>query len=504
MNTNIYRSSIDPNFGFNRLSIGNPFNYYTFQNTYNLGGNRYSTITYRTAPKPQYYNQYILQENKIGLKTNPRAEPMTNVFNLNNSNVIIEQKNNPYYNSNNYPQRMDNVKDLMNYTYSERVPKYSSKTTNPIISNFVPYAANTTIKPSGQSNNEANSIPRSSRIPQSKKNIYSSLINNSPFESNNQNVFNNNATKNNENKAKEINNAFLMTDIQLKNNNNITRNSAPLKPKKELIKGEIVSDSNSKEFYKESKGGLVRNYGYYEDHGTRDYMEDQGKSVENLNGDPNKILFCLFDGHGGGQISKFLQENFSTYMKKMMPLKNKFAINKLFQIIDEEIKKLNFPQAGSTAAIAYIERKENGQKILSCMNVGDTRCVLVNKNDVIRMSYDDRVDDPKEQERIKKQGGIIFNERIYGLLMLSRCFGDWAIKEYGVSNEPHIYEQELNDDNLFLILATDGVWDVIKDEELLELTKTNTNSLEISKNIIVEALNRGSQDNISCFVIKLK
>ena len=188
----------------------------------------------------------------------------------------------------------------------------------------------------------------------------------------------------------------------------------------------------------------------------------------------------------------------------MMPLKNKFAINKLFQIIDEEIKKLNFPQAGSTAAIAYIERKENGQRILSCMNVGDTRCVLVNKNDVIRMSYDDRVDDPKEQERIKKQGGIIFNERIYGLLMLSRCFGDWAIKEYGASNEPHIYEQELNDDNLFLIIATDGVWDVIKDEELLELTKTNTNSLEISKNIIVEALNRGSQDNISCFVIKLK
>ena len=125
MNTNIYRGSIDPNFGFNRLSIGNPFNYYTIQNTYNLGGNRYSTITYRTAPKPQYYNQYILQENKIGLKTNPRAQPMTNVFNLNNSNVLIEQKYNPYYNSNNYPQRMDNVKDLMNYTYSERVPKYS-------------------------------------------------------------------------------------------------------------------------------------------------------------------------------------------------------------------------------------------------------------------------------------------------------------------------------------------------------------------------------------------
>ena len=190
-------------------------------------------------------------------------------------------------------------------------------------------------------------------------------------------------------------------------------------------------------------------------------------------------------------------------MKKMLPLKNKFAINKLFQILDEEIKKLNFPEVGSTATIAYIERKENGRKFLRCMNVGDSRCVLVNRKEVIRMSYDDRVDDPKEQERVKRQKGVIYNGRICGLLMLSRCFGDWAIKEYGITVEPHIYEQELNDDNLFLIMATDGVWDVIKDEELMALTRTNSNSLEIAKNIIVEALHRGSQDNISCFVINL-
>ncbi len=511
MNTNFYyRSSIDPNFGFNRLSIGNPFNYYTTQNMNNVGVSRYSTLTYNTAPKPQYYNLYLLQENKLGLKTNPRAPPMTNVFNLNTANVRSEQKYNPYYNSNNYPQRMDNIKDLMNYTYSERVPKYSMKNPNPIIGNYPPYAKNNAIQPELQRNNIFNSIPRSSRIPQTQQNIYTYFINNTRFEDNYQTVLDNNPTSN-ENKVKEINDGFLTTDIQLKNNNNtdiqfiknnnITKNG--LNGKSGSINREIVSDSNSKEFYNESKGGLVKNYGYYEDHGSRDYMEDQGKSVENLNNDPNKILFCLFDGHGGDQISKFLQENFANYMKKMLPLKNKFAINKLFQILDEEIKKLNFPEVGSTATIAYIERKENGRKFLRCMNVGDSRCVLVNRKEVIRMSYDDRVDDPKEQERVKRQKGVIYNGRICGLLMLSRCFGDWAIKEYGITVEPHIYEQELNDDNLFLIMATDGVWDVIKDEELMALTRTNSNSLEIAKNIIVEALHRGSQDNISCFVINL-
>ena len=119
------------------------------------------------------------------------------------------------------------------------------------------------------------------------------------------------------------------------------------------------------------------------------------------------------------------------------------------------------------------------------------------------MTYDDRVDDKKEYDRIIKQGGIIYNERIYGQLMLSRCFGDWNIKEYGVIVEPHISKAELTNEDLYLIIATDGVWDVIEDEECLRLTQSNSNTFQICKNIVVESLNRGSQDNISCFVIKL-
>ena len=48
------------------------------------------------------------------------------------------------------------------------------------------------------------------------------------------------------------------------------------------------------------------------------------KAIENFNNDPNKILFGLFDGHGGGQVSKFLQENFATYMKQMTPFNDYF------------------------------------------------------------------------------------------------------------------------------------------------------------------------------------
>ena len=80
------------------------------------------------------------------------------------------------------------------------------------------------------------------------------------------------------------------------------------------------------EYYKESKGGLVSSYAYSEEPNLihREYMEDTGIAIENFNNDPNKILFGLFDGHGGEQVSKFLQKNFALYMKQMLPFTNHF------------------------------------------------------------------------------------------------------------------------------------------------------------------------------------
>ena len=67
----------------------------------------------------------------------------------------------------------------------------------------------------------------------------------------------------------------------------------------------------------------------------------------------------------------------------------------------------------------------------------------------------------------------------------------------------NITKIEIVDDDLYLVIASDGVWDVIKDEEIslfIEIYKDENN---ISKNLVKECLNRGSTDNISCFVIRL-
>ena len=542
MNTNYYmKNTINPNFGFNKLSIGNPFNFYGYENskTSYLKPN-YSTFTHK-VPRVKMYNDFILEENKVGLKTNPKQPPMTNTYNLNTNVVKTEQKYNPYFAANNYPQWMDKVKDLMNYTYNEEkatIYYNTSKINNNSYTNNV---------------NNISTAPPSSRVPRIENNVYSNFINkNYHYIGNNKTNLNqksgvgninninlqnnvnstNNINYSNQNPAlpnktgyttnyytiqnNSINNNQVYNinqinnNLQLSNQNtnyikNITPNSQIQNVMPYTI-NEIISDNNSTEYYKESKGGLVKSYAYCEEPNPnhRQYMEDQGIAIENFNNDPNKIIFGLFDGHGGDQVSKYLQENFAIYMKQMMPFNNYFQdfVN-LFKTLDEKVKSLNCPDAGSTATIVYIER-QNDKKYLYCINVGDSRCIIINKKGIMRLSKDDRVEDPNEKERIIKEGGFIYNGRIHGILMLSRCFGDWGIKNYGVSCEPHIAKIEINDDDLCLVIASDGVWDFMKDEEFKVLMDTKMNSLDICKDIITESLNKGSSDNISCFVINFK
>ena len=273
-----------------------------------------------------------------------------------------------------------------------------------------------------------------------------------------------------------------------------------------LFRSEKISDINLSEYY-EDKCSLVLNYSYKEDSNSkyRDYMEDKARAIENLNGDENNLLFCLFDGHGGSEVSSYLQNNFHIYMKNHFPFtpnEKLFFFSNLFKDIDKKLKELNYIEVGSTAVIVYIT-KENYKKYLYCINVGDSRCLLIKANEWKRLSYDDRASDKNEYDRIIKEGGIVMDGRVYGQLMLSRAFGDWELKEYGVSIEPHVNKIEIKKEDLFVVMASDGVWDVVEDSEVYKMSLLANNSKDLCKSIMKAAVENSSFDNISCFVIQL-
>ena len=87
--------------------------------------------------------------------------------------------------------------------------------------------------------------------------------------------------------------------------------------------------------------------------------------------------------------------------------------------------------------------------------------------------------------------------------MLSRAFGDWELKSYGVISEPHVTKININENDKYVAIATDGIWDVLDDADVYEISKNIDNPKDFVDKVVEKALNKGSMDNISCFIIKL-
>jgi serine/threonine protein phosphatase PrpC len=104
---------------------------------------------------------------------------------------------------------------------------------------------------------------------------------------------------------------------------------------------------------------------------------------------------------------------------------------------------------------------------------------------------------------------MIFQNRVFGSLSLTKSFGDTDFKNYGVNAIPNITKEVLIDNySKYIILGSDGIWDVINQNHLKNILDINTensnfNSKNFCEKIVHNAIKLGSQDNISCVVIKL-
>ncbi|TVU47608.1 hypothetical protein EJB05_07214 [Eragrostis curvula] len=117
---------------------------------------------------------------------------------------------------------------------------------------------------------------------------------------------------------------------------------------------------------------------------------------------------------------------------------------------------------GSTAVVAVV-----GPRHLVVANCGDSRAVLCSGGVAIPLSSDHKPDRPDELERIHAAGGrVIFwdGARVFGMLAMSRAIGDSYLKPYVISDpEVRVVERKDGEDE-FLILASDGLWDVVSNE----------------------------------------
>ena len=245
-------------------------------------------------------------------------------------------------------------------------------------------------------------------------------------------------------------------------------------------------------------------------------------------------FFVVCDGHGGSEVAKCVAPLLLKCLmnsKKTYPLEDQYIMRVCHGIQNSLIKHSGkiAEHCGSTALVVILYIDANKKRQLQIINIGDCRAVLSRDCMAIPLTSDHKPSWPKEKERIRRVNlKYKTNERIHfsegdfriGDLSVSRSFGDIDNTPY-VTHIPDIYDCALCPNDEFLIMACDGVWDVLGSEEAVHFVYDhyNDNSTNLynipglyppetpyrTKNIAEKlahyALARGSQDNISVIII---
>lgn len=239
-------------------------------------------------------------------------------------------------------------------------------------------------------------------------------------------------------------------------------------------------------------------YKEYQNSQYNKYMEDIGLTLPNFCGNSHKNLFAIFDGHGGDTSAKICVEQFPKIFETKLKMSKdvESSLKATFKELDEKTKESMCIQVGNTATIVYIE-----DTCLYCANVGDSKSVLLSRKAARKITYDDICTDEAEIKRVTSEGGQIIEQRLGGVLAISRSIGDHDLKSSGLSSVPHITKINLTSLDKYCVLASDGVWDVISEDMLVKLSQFAKDVSDFAEIIIKKAVDLGSMDNISCIVI---
>ena len=202
-------------------------------------------------------------------------------------------------------------------------------------------------------------------------------------------------------------------------------------------------------------------------------MEDTFCHADKVANDASCGIFGVFDGHGGLTVSEHCAEMFPIELRKEIqqnPNELYNTLESVFKKIDGQVAMLDSDHCGSTACVAVVRREIN-HNVLYVSNAGDTRAVLSNNGQAQRLSKDHKATDPQEVERVKAEGGQIMDGRVGGGLAITRAIGDHAFKNFGVTCVPYTVRHVLRPFDKFLVIATDGIWDTVSDEEAISLCR---------------------------------
>lgn len=214
--------------------------------------------------------------------------------------------------------------------------------------------------------------------------------------------------------------------------------------------------------------------------GWRIHMEDSHTHILSLPDDPGTAFFAVYDGHGGANVAQYAGKHLHKFVTKRPEYGDdvKRALQRGFLDIDEAMlndESLKEQMAGSTAVAVMVKNDR-----LYCANAGDSRAIACINGKLDVLSFDHKPNNASELERIKRAGGYVEYNRVNGYLALSRALGDFSLKRNGdklpeeqvVTAYPDVEERAVGEGYEFMVIACDGIWDVLPSQSVMEFVLT--------------------------------
>jgi len=256
--------------------------------------------------------------------------------------------------------------------------------------------------------------------------------------------------------------------------------------------------------------------------------QDRGIAVSPFCQTEAKSFFGVFDGHGalGHEVATYVQKHLPEEVASQPNLQTEpeLALAKAFVDCNTKLAKghVDCTFSGTTVIVCYIEGKT-----LYSANAGDSRAVLARleggKFLAVPLSSDQKPEREDEAKRIKlnhgrveackgPRGEDIGPQRVWlqhqdvpGLAM-TRSFGDLIAASVGVIPHPEVWKRTLDRDDKFMILASDGVWEFISNQEAVDMVAKCKDSEEACKALFEEATRRWQNeeeviDDITCLIV---
>jgi len=246
--------------------------------------------------------------------------------------------------------------------------------------------------------------------------------------------------------------------------------------------------------------------------GSQFQMEDANMVAYPFDNNAHQGLFCVFDGFAGPECSrdatKALPKVLSAELarrggsEKMRDLKD--MLPAVFAAADAELIK--HEDLGCTATMAFVWQHEDGTRYLQAANVGDSSIYLCRGGKAIMLAVEHKASSPAEHERVAAMGIDISPgaTRINGVAV-ARAFGAHFIKSknLGIISEPYVSPvYELGTDDKFIIIASDGVWDIVSGQEACDLVKDDPGAAEMASHLVRYVIsNRKCTDNVTAVVV---